>query len=268
MPGRRRRWDQDWTRRRGRAGLHRCRLGRERRRLDRSLRVWDGRLQVHVKVAGSGPPAVYFHAAGGPQWDGFLQSLAERYTVYAPEHPGTSVGDPNAIDQVDDLWDLVLIYDEVLDQLGIDSAVMLGQSYGGMVACEVAANFPRRAGKLVLLEPAGLWREDAPVANYMWASPPELAAVGAARLVWAVACTSKFVWPIPERGLAKRLHRITADTLIIWGRQDKLIPVSYADEFASRIARSRVEIIDHAGHIPQLEQQQKTTDLVLAFLSG
>jgi pimeloyl-ACP methyl ester carboxylesterase len=248
---------------------------------------------VHVKVAGSGPPAVYFHAAGGPQWDGFLESLAERYTVYMPEHPGTSLGDPNAIDHVDDLWDLVLIYDEVLDQLGLDSAVMLGQSYGGMVACEVAANSPRRASKLVLLDPAGLWREDAPVANYMWASPPdlanmlfvdpqgeiarqmftppadpELAAVGAARLVWAVACTSKFLWPIPDRGLAKRLHRISADTLIIWGRHDKLIPVSYADDFASRIARSRVEIIDGAGHIPQLEQREKTTELVLAFLSG
>src|ERR1700716_3067634 len=63
---------------------------------ERTLRVWDGRLQMHVKVAGSGPPVVYFHAAGGAHWDGFLNNLAERYTVYAPEHPGTSVGDPNA----------------------------------------------------------------------------------------------------------------------------------------------------------------------------
>jgi pimeloyl-ACP methyl ester carboxylesterase len=258
---------------------------------DRSLTVWGGRLQVHVKVAGNGPPAVYFHAAGGPSWDGFLESLALHFTVYAPEHPGTSPGDPNAIEQVDDLWDLVLIYDEVLEQLGLDSSVILGQSYGGMMACEVAGNFPRRASKLVLLDPGGLWREDAPVANYMWASPPELAsmlfmdpqgeiarqmftpppdpeaaALGSTRLVWALACTSKFVWPIPDRGLSKRLHRITADTLIIWGRHDKLIPVQYADDFAAKIQRSRVEVIEDAGHIPQVEQQEKTTRVVLDFL--
>ncbi len=260
---------------------------------DTSLTVWDRRLNVHVKQAGSGPPAVYFHPAGGLQWDGFLDALASRFTVYAPEHPGTSVGDPNAIEQVDDLWDLVLIYDEVLEALGLDSAVVLGQSYGGMMACELAANFPRRASKLVLLDPAGLWREDAPVANYMWATPPELAnmlfmdpqsdiarqmftpppdpdvaAIGAARLTWAIACTSKFVWPIPERGLSKRLHRITAETLIVWGRQDRLIPVSYADDFAAKIPRSRVEIIENAGHIPQLEQPAKTTEIVLDFLTG
>lgn len=258
---------------------------------ERSVRVWDGRLEIHVKMAGSGPPLVYFHAAGGPLWDGFLDALAERYTVYAPEHPGTSVGDPGAIEQVDDLWDLVLIYDEVLDGLGLEQAVLVGQSFGGMLACEVAATFPQRASKLVLLAPAGLWREDAPVANYMWAAPaelagmlfldpagevarqvfappadPEQAAVGAARQVWALACTSKFVWPIPDRGLAKRLHRITAETLIVWGRQDRLIPVSYADEFAQRIAGSRVELIDQSGHIPQLEQREQTTARVLAFL--
>jgi pimeloyl-ACP methyl ester carboxylesterase len=260
---------------------------------ERSVRVWDGRLQMHVKVAGSGPPVVYFHPAGGLQWDGFLDSLAERYTVYAPEHPGTSAGDPSAIEQVDDLWDLVLIYDELFSELSLESPAVVGQSFGGMIACELAATFPNRASKLVLLDPVGLWRDDAPVANYMWASPPELAnmlfldpngeiarqlfappadpelaAVGAARQVWALACTSKFTWPIPERGLAKRLHRITAETLIIWGRQDRLCPVVYAQEFAARIARSRVEIIDQAGHIPQLEQPQRTTELVLAFLSS
>src|SRR5918911_1416813 len=119
---------------------------------ERSLRVWDGRLQIQVKVAGNGPPAVYFHAAGGPLWDVFLDALAEHYTVYAPEHPGTSPGDPNAIEQVDDLWDLVLIYAELFDKLELRSPAVVGQSFGGMVACEVAASFPERVSKLVLLD--------------------------------------------------------------------------------------------------------------------
>src|SRR5207244_1764795 len=151
----------------------------------------------------------------------------------------------------------------------------------------------RRVQKLVLLAPLGLWREDAPVANYMWSTPQELgsmlfmdpageaaralftppadpdaAAVGAAHAVWSLACTSKFVWPIPDRGLSKRLHRVTAETLLVWGRHDALVPAVYAQEFAQRIKHSRVEIIDQAGHVVQMEQQARTTDTVLRFLTA
>jgi pimeloyl-ACP methyl ester carboxylesterase len=161
-----------------------------------------------------------------------------------------------------------------------------------MMACEIAASFPERASKLVLLDPIGLWREDAPVANWIATAPPDLpkllfldpacpaaqrlftppadpaAAVKAtARLVWSLGCTGKFTWPIPDRGLAKRLHRIRAETLIVWGRQDRLISSVYAEEFARRIANSRAEIIEQCGHIPQMEQLEQTSELVLGFLS-
>jgi pimeloyl-ACP methyl ester carboxylesterase len=258
-----------------------------------SLQVWKDQLRIRVQVAGSGPPLVYFHAAGGLQWDGFLDNMAENYAVYAPEHPGTSVGDPTAIEHVDDLWDLVLMYTEVLQALDLRAPVVIGQSFGGMVACELAACFPERVGRLVLLDPIGLWRSDAPVANWIAAPPDQLgrllffdpegpvaraaftlpedqdAAISSqARLVWSLGCTGKFVWPIPDKGLAKRLHRITAPTLILWGHDDRLIPAVYAQEFGDRIANSRVEIIDQCGHVPQLEQQAETTRLVLAFLRG
>ena len=48
-------------------------------------------------------------------------------------------------------------------------------------------------------------------------------------MVWARGCTGKFVWPIPEKGLRTRLHRVTAPTLIVWGADDALIPVGYAN---------------------------------------
>lgn len=53
-----------------------------------------------------------------------------------------------------------------------------------------------------------------------------------ASMVWALGCTGKFCWPIPDRGLAKRLHRVTAPTLIVWGEEDGLFSVAYAEEFA------------------------------------
>jgi pimeloyl-ACP methyl ester carboxylesterase len=75
--------------------------------------------EAKVKTAGSGPPLVYLHAAGGPIWDPFVEWLCERHTVYAPHHPGTGDTARDAIYAVDSLWDLVLIYDEIFDALDL-----------------------------------------------------------------------------------------------------------------------------------------------------
>jgi pimeloyl-ACP methyl ester carboxylesterase len=249
--------------------------------------------EAKVKVGGSGPPLLYLHAAGGPAWDPFVEALAEHHTVYAPDHPGTGDTDRNAIHAVPGLWDLVLIYDELLDVLALDRAALVGASFGGMVACEVAAQWRNAASALVLLDPIGLWRDDAPVAQYMTMGPEELAAalfhdpqspaaraamalpagdneraVAMADLVWAMGATGKFVWPIPDKGLARRLHRITAPTLVVWGEEDQLVSPVYAQEFAGRIGDARVEIVAAAGHVPQLERLDVVAPLVLDFLAG
>ncbi len=190
--------------------------------------------EAKVKIAGAGAPVVYLHAAGGPAWDPFLDALAAHHTVYAPDHPGTGETARDAIHRVPGLWDLVLIYDELLDALGLERASVIGASFGGMVACEIAAQRRSAIEALVLLDPIGLWRDDAPVAQYMTMTPEELAAVlfhdpqgpaaqaalalpsgdeeravALADLVWAMGATGKFVWPIPDKGLVRRLHRVT-----------------------------------------------------------
>lgn len=259
---------------------------------ERSVTVWQQKIQPKIKVAGEGPPVIFFHAAAGLMWDEFLDTLAQRFTVHAPELPGTSPGDPDSINHLDNLWDLVLFYTEVLDQLGLQSAPVIGHSWGGMVAAEFAANYPERVSKLVLISPIGLWRDDAPVTNWMVITPstdlakylfhdpegpvakkvlglpedPEQLIEAQLQFIWSMACTGKFVWPIPDKGLKKRIHRIKAPTLIVWGDQDKLVPPVYAQEFQSRIPGSRVEIVGPAGHEPQLEQLDKVSQLVLDFL--
>jgi pimeloyl-ACP methyl ester carboxylesterase len=247
--------------------------------------------EAKVKVGGSGPPLVFLHGAGGPRRDRFLEALAGRHTVYAPDHPGTGETDRDSIHAVESLWDLVLIYDELLDALGLAAVPLVGSSFGGMVACEVAAHRKTDVSKLVLIDPIGLWREDAPVAPYMLLRPDELLAtlfhdldgepvqdflrlptdpqelaVAMADSVWALGATGKFVWPIPDKGLKRRLHRITAPALILWGSDDRLISPVYAQEFADRIADARVEIIEGAGHFPQWEQLAEVGRLVLEFL--
>jgi pimeloyl-ACP methyl ester carboxylesterase len=83
---------------------------------------------------------------------------------------------------------------------------------------------------------------------------------------WSMACTGKFVWPIPDKGLKKRIHRIAAPTLLVWGKQDRLVPPVYAESFASRIANAHVDLIDQAGHLPRLEQFAQVSEAILAFL--
>lgn len=257
----------------------------------RTLSTWAGAIHPRVHIAGEGPPLVFLHGAAGLVWDDFLDDLARSFTVYAPEHPGTTPGDPDGVKPLDDLWDLVLSYYELFDDLGLDAPAVVGHSFGGMVAAEVAATNPDRVSKLVLVSPIGLWRDDAPVPNYMVLTPeqlaertfvdpqgavatkvlglpedPEAQADAMIQLTWSLACTGKFVWPTFDCGLAKRLHRITAPTLIIWGHRDGLVSPVYADEFATRIADARVEVLENAAHMPHLEQQSRTVGLVADFL--
>jgi pimeloyl-ACP methyl ester carboxylesterase len=272
---------------------------------ERTVSVWQERIRLRVLSKGSGPALVFFHGPWGLTWDPFLDTLARDFTVHAPEHPGTTPGAPDEIYQLDGLWDLVLCYDELLDALGLEQAVFVGHSFGAMVACEVAAASPRRARQLVLIDPIGFWRDAEPVVNWMALDPVEMrqrlfrdptseaarrlfgdspvehggpatqdpqtpidekaAAAARVRLVWAMGATGKFIWPIPDKGLKKRIHRIKASTLLLWGKEDRLVPPVYADEFTRRLPGARLQMVDEAGHAPHLEQPERVARLVREF---
>jgi pimeloyl-ACP methyl ester carboxylesterase len=255
--------------------------------------VWQGRVPIRVHVQGAGPAVVFFHGPWGLTWGPFLDALARHFTVYAPEHPGTTPGEPDTIQHVDSLWDLVLCYDELLEHLKLRDVMLAGHSFGAMMACEVAAMHSSRVKRLVLIDPIGLWRNNAPVINWMLLGPPEMpayvfekpdgaaakalfsvpddpeeAALARTRLTWAMGATGKFIWPIPDKGLKKRIHRIAAPTLLVWGEGDRLVPRAYAKEFAGRLADTRLEVVAGAGHAPHLEQPESTARVVQAFLKG
>lgn len=260
---------------------------------ERTVPVWQERIRLRVLSKGSGPALVFFHGPWGLTWDPFLDTLARDFTVQAPEHPGTTPGAPDDIYQLDGLWDLVLCYDELLDALGLEQVVFVGHSFGAMVACEVAAASPRRARQLVLIDPIGFWRDADPVVNWMALDPAEMrrrlfrdpdgeaarrmfgdgddekaATAGRVRLAWAMGATGKFIWPIPDKGLKKRIHRIKAPTLLLWGKDDRLVPPVYADEFTRRLPGARLQTVDQAGHAPHLEQPETVARIVREFATG
>jgi pimeloyl-ACP methyl ester carboxylesterase len=253
--------------------------------LERHFELVNGQVPAKVYVAGSGEPVLYLHGADGLAWNPLLEALAGQYTVYAPEHPGAGQTD---LLHLRDMWDLALYYDELLDALQLPTAAVVGHSFGGMAAAELAANSRPRVSKLVLIAPIGFWRDDAPIADLAGISPEQLiqllvhdpsgplaAALAPPRhdpqamfeAAVRMASILHFIWPIPDKGLDRRIHRVQAPTLLVWGKQDGLAPPVYAEEFKSKLRQADIVLIDNAGHIPQLEQPVEVREQVLKFLT-
>jgi pimeloyl-ACP methyl ester carboxylesterase len=256
------------------------------------LTLWQGKVETEVEMSGDGPALLYLHGPWGLMPDlPFIARLSSAYKVFAPRHPGTSNGAPDAAHAIDTFWDLVVYYGELMDRLDLKAVPIVGHSFGGLVGAEIAAAMPERAKRLVIIDPVGLWRDDRPVKNWMimpdaarpqalFANPAGEAArkffghpeendarvASIVAFIWAQACTGKYIWPLPDKGLGHRIHRIAAPTLIVWGKQDGIIAPVYAQEFANRISGSRVELIDEAGHLPHLERGEEVSKLVGEFL--
>ena len=249
-------------------------------------------MPVEVASAGSGPPLVYLHGAFGYLgWPDFLDELAGQFTVYAPLHPG--FGGSGDADEFDDLLDLTLFHLDLLDELGLQRTHLVGHFFGAMLGAELSAIAGDRVDRLVMASPMGLWLEDHPGVDYFAAAPDKLRSIlfadseSAAAKRWlpdpgsdeerhlqriertrSLATIAKFMWPIPDKGLKKRLHRIRQPTLIVVADQDQLVSPVYGDAFAERIGGSQVSKISAAGHLCQLEQPGAFAGLVHDFLSA
>ena len=256
-------------------------------------KLCDGKFSVEMEVTGSGEPLLFLHGAGGLTGaDPFLEDLGRSFKVYAPHLPG--YGESTGGEHIDDVIDAALFYHELMDELKIPSACIVGHSMGGMLAAEVAALDTRRAKKLVLVGAAGLWLDKDPIPDLFSTDLEELPAMlfhdpksPLAQMMLALpwdnqelltamyvertrrfAMGSKFLWPIPDRGLKKRAYRIAAPTLLLWGESDKVIPVSYAREYQKYIRNSRVQTIKQAGHMVMYEQPAEFEKAVAGFLKA
>lgn len=257
------------------------------------LPVREGRFQIELWCDGSGPVLVYLHGAGGLQgWPSYLQRLAQHFTVYAPLHPGW--GASTGIEQLDDdIRDLAFFYLDLLDAAGIERAHFVGHSLGGMLGAEIAAMDRSYVDRLVLVDAAGLWLDEHPIADFFVMTPrqlveaiyaepdgprarqalmrpdsPEEAGERYVNRYQSFAAASKFLWPVPDQGTARRLHRIAAPTLILWGDSDRIVPPIYAQAFQRAIPGAKVEIIRGAGHLPMDEQEDAFVSAVTGFLRG
>ena len=146
---------------------------------ERVVPVWGSRLDMTVQVAGDGPPLVYLHAAGGMVWDPFLERLAAdshrstRRSFPARCRAGRRRSARSTTCGISS-WSTT----RRSRALDLERPPVVGQSFGGMLACELAAHFPALFSRVVLLDPIGLWLDDHPVAN--WVAAGARAAPGSA----------------------------------------------------------------------------------------
>jgi pimeloyl-ACP methyl ester carboxylesterase len=242
-----------------------------------NCRIWE---------KGKGEPVFYLAGFGGlPRWTPFLDRLAGHRRVVAPSLPGF----PGSIghEELDSLIDWVAATLDLLDACGLDGGDLIGASVGGELAAEVAAMSSRSVRRLALIAPLGLYDPSAKPAD-LWAqtpvtqpallcadpetykahiAPPE----GADPSEWSILMTraneaaARLLWPLTDTRLARRLHRIRAETLVIWGAEDKVVPPSYAQRFAEEIAgKTRVQLIPGAGHLADLDAPGPVAEAVLA----
>jgi len=247
--------------------------------------------RCRVREAGSGMPVVFFHGAGGLLADNpFLDGLAARYHVFAPELPG--YGESTGEELLEDMLDFTLHGWDVVSALGLTRPHLVGHSMGGMIAAEMAAIAPNDLGRLALVAAAGLWIEEHPIPDIFALLPGQLVELlfqdpdrGQALLTGGVdfsdmeafkafylgqqrrlAMAGKILFPIPNRRVSKRLYRVTAPTLVLWGEADRLIVPAYARRWAQLIPGAQVQTIPDAGHMLPYEQPQIFVDVLSRFL--
>jgi pimeloyl-ACP methyl ester carboxylesterase len=254
--------------------------------------VGGGRFSVELFTYGSGEPLLFLHGAGGLfEPEPALEMLGRDFRVIAPHLPG--FGESTGGELIDDVIDAALFYHQLMDDLHLDSAYIVGQSMGGMLAAETAALDTHRARKLVLVAPAGFWLDEHPIPDFFAADAKELPGLlfhdpnsPAAQAMMKVpedrelmaqmyvervkrmTMAGKFLWPIPDRGLKKRAYRISAPTLLLWGASDRLVPPVYSGVFKKHIRNSTEAQIPEAGHAITVEQTQKFCEVVTRFLKG
>jgi len=244
---------------------------------------------VQLFAGGEGPPVLYLHGAGTYWWMPVHDRLAARHRVWLPVHPG--FGRSDGLAEIETMEDLVFHTVDVMDALGLGRAHVVGLSLGGWLAAELALRHPARVDRLVLVDAAGTRVPGVERPDLFLCPPARARALLFADPASALATTLLPDAPPPERleaalrgreaaarllwnphaqyrKLTGRLHRITAPTLVVWGAQDRLLPLALGEAYHRGIAGSRLLVLEGCGHLPPLEQPDRFAAAVLDFLGG
>ena len=251
-------------------------------------RLSVGGIELEVVRRSTGRPLLLLHGAQtvDPRAR-FLDLLGAHAEIIAPSHPGFGHS-PRPAD-FETVYDLVHFYLEVLEALPHEKVTLLGLSFGGWLAAEVAVKCRHRLDGLILVDAFGIKISDRETPDILdvfntspqevrrrsWHDPetwaPDFDTMSDDELVvrarnWDALCLYGWHPYMYDRQLKRWLRRITVPTLVLWGASDGIVTPSYGRAYSALIPGSRFELIAEAGHHPEIEQPEAFVDRVAAFL--
>jgi pimeloyl-ACP methyl ester carboxylesterase len=254
---------------------------------DSMQRIAIGEVSLEVAIAGEGAPLLFLH--GGDyfaQNRAFLERLARHWRVFAPRHPG--FGGSGRPDGFRTIHDLAYLYLDMIEQHGLDDAVLVGSSFGGWIALEMCVRSIERVGRLVLIDTLGVKfgaREERDIADiyalpadellrrtffdpqrwvpdYRQLSDEEVTAIARDR-----EATALYGWRpyMHNPSLRQWLHRVRAPALVLWGDNDGIVRPDYGERLCRALPDARFATIRQAGHYPQIERPDEVADAIEGF---
>jgi pimeloyl-ACP methyl ester carboxylesterase len=255
----------------------------------REERVSVGRTTVHTIIGGQGDPLLVLHGAGGNRgWRRWMAAVGEHFTVYAPTHPGFGTSD--SADWMESIDDLARFYLWFMEAAGLSRVHLLGHSIGGWTAAEMATMSPGVIKGLVLVAPAGLKPETGEILDIFYYPPEQLLPMTVHDPARIPEWDELFGHPpsAEEREIATRnremaarltwkpymfnprlphfLPRVEAPALIVWGRQDRIVPVECGEQYRRLLPRAALQVLEDCGHLPPIEKPDEFSRAVIEFL--
>ena len=245
-------------------------------------------IELEVVRRGLGRPILVLHGFQTVDPEArFVGLLARHGAVIAPSGPGFGHS-PRPAD-FDTVYDLVHLYLEVLDNLPGEKATLVGFSFGGWLAAELAVACSHRIDKLVLVDPVGIKISDRETPDILdvfnrspdevrrasWHDPEKFAPDFNAMSDEALTVYARnrealclYIWHpyMYNPQLPRWLGRIKVPTLLIWGESDRVVTPEYGRAYSRLIPGSRFELIEAAGHHPEIEQPGMFVERVSRFL--
>jgi pimeloyl-ACP methyl ester carboxylesterase len=241
--------------------------------------------RTHYRRGGQGAPLVFLHGAGGaPVVLPFMERLATRFDVIVPDHPG--YGKSDEPEWLENIHDVAYFYLDFLERLGLEKVVLAGASMGGWMALELAVRNTSRLRCLILNAPAGVAAPGVePIDNFLLSPEegvralvhdPKLAEKKLSVPMTPEALdmalknrhtTARLAWEprLHDPHLPKWLHRIDVPVTLVWGKQDRVLPVGIAHELKRLMPKAELHVLENCGHLPQEEKVDEYCSIVFRY---
>ena len=243
---------------------------------------------VQYLRGGSGTPVlVLHHSIGNAGWTQFHDSLAQSFEVFAPDLPG--YGQSERPEWARHPRDLAILFHQLLDKQGADQLAVVGLGLGGWIAAEMATMNQSRISSLVLVGAPGIQPTEGAILDQMLVDYHEYVRAGfhdesryeeefgtevssELKELWDFSreMTARLSWKpyMYSRELAHLLREVQTPTLLVWGDDDRIVPMSVAGLYEESLPNARLVTLEDCGHFADLEQPGQLAELVTEHIGG